>query len=62
MNVVTTLLIILKIWNFKFEKLIQSNFQILKLSKVFYHIQMGSIVHDIQNKVVGYGSRKKNPK
>jgi len=42
MNVVTTLLIILKIWNFKFKKLIQSSFEILKLSKVFYHIQMGS--------------------
>jgi hypothetical protein len=62
MNVVTTLLLIFKIWNLKFKKLIQNIFQIFKLSKVFYHMQMGHNVHGIQNKVVVYDSRNKNPK
>jgi hypothetical protein len=62
MHVVTTLLKILKIWNLKFLKLIQSIFQILKLSKVLNHMQIGRNVHDIQNKVAVYDSRNKKSK
>jgi hypothetical protein len=42
--------------------LIQSIFQLLKLSKVLYHMQLGCNMHDMQNKVVVYDSRSKNPK
>jgi hypothetical protein len=49
-------------WNLKILKLIQSIFKILKLSKVFYHMQMGHNVHDIQKKVVVYDLGNKNQK
>jgi hypothetical protein len=50
--------------NMKYEifNLIQSIFQLLKLSKVLYHMQLGCNMHDMQNKVVVYDSRSKNPK
>jgi hypothetical protein len=33
---------------------IQSLFQNLKISRVFYHMYVGSFVHDIEDKVVAY--------